>query len=80
MISVASMELAGLSAGARVGDEDLTRAIEDALAGFDATEVHLVATKGQIPRKTLEELRTRLRPGLEVVEVWPAAGRNPDLG
>ena len=80
VISVASMELAGLSAGARVGDEDLTRAVEDALAGFDATEVYLVATKGQIPPKTLDELETRLRPGLEVVEVRPAKGRNPDLG
>ncbi len=80
VISVASMELAGLSAGARIGDEDLTRAVEDALAGYDATEVYLVATEGQIPRKTLDELRARLRPGLGVVEVRHAPGLNAELG
>lgn len=80
VISVASMELAGLSAGARTGDEDVFKAIEDELAGFDATEVYLVAREGQIPRRTLDELQTRLQPGLGVVEVRPAPGPNADLG
>lgn len=74
VISVASMELAGLSAGASTGDEDLFKAIEDELAGFDATEVCLVAARDQLGDEMVRELRDRLRPDLSVVEVPRPSG------
>lgn len=80
VISVASMELAGLTAGATVGDEDLTRAIEDELAGFDATEVYLVGPGDLVGAETLEALRSRLRPGLGLIEVRPPSDRLGRLG
>lgn len=74
VISVASLELAGLPAGASTGDEDVFKAIEDELAGFDATEVCLVATGNQLGEETVAELRDRLRPALDVVYVSRPAG------
>jgi hypothetical protein len=69
VISVASMELAGLTTGATMGDEDLTRAIEDTLADFDATEVHLVGTATELAEERLSGLQSRLRPGLGTIAV-----------
>lgn len=69
VISVASLELAGLSAGAGVGDEDLTQAIEDELAEFDATEVYLVAVAGDLQPDQLDDLRDRVRPPLHLITV-----------
>jgi len=79
VISVASMELAGLTAGARIGDEDLARAVEDELAEFDATEVYLVGTQAQVAEEGLAGLRDRLRPELILVPVPRLAGRTESL-
>jgi len=69
VISVASLELAGLPAAAGVGDEDLTLAIEDELAGFDATEVFLVAAPDDLQPDLLSDLHERIRPPLHLIEV-----------
>lgn len=43
VITVASLAKAGVAAQARVGDEDLVQAVEDALGSFAATDVILVS-------------------------------------
>lgn len=78
VISVASLELAGLPAGARVGDEDLTLAIEDELAGFDATEVHLVTVPGELESDLLDDLHERVRPPIHLITV--SRPGSPPLG
>ncbi|HEV2727119.1 MAG TPA: hypothetical protein VGV34_02435 [Solirubrobacterales bacterium] len=48
VLSAANLAKAGVSASARVGDEDLTQSTEDALRSFPATEVLLVTgTRGK---------------------------------
>jgi hypothetical protein len=42
VVTVASLAKAGVAAEARVGDEDLVQAVEDATQSFPATEVFLV--------------------------------------
>lgn len=68
VISVATLMLAGLPADARMGDEDIVRAIEDELAGFDATEVFLVTARPTDALASLvRELDARLAPSLRVI-------------
>jgi hypothetical protein len=43
VITIASLAKAGIVAEARVGDEDLTQAVEDQLQGFAATDLILIA-------------------------------------
>lgn len=72
VISVATLALSGLEAEAHVGDEDITRAIEDELADFDATEVYLVtADRGPSVERLEAGLRSNLAPGFRLIEVHP---------
>ncbi len=68
VVSVASLALAGVDASARVGDEDLVQAVEDELAGFDATEVFLM-TRGDPDSEAAEQLRDRLLPTFHHVDL-----------
>lgn len=68
VVSVASLTLAGVDASARVGDEDLVQAVEDELAGFDATEVFLV-TRDDPGSPAAEQLRGRLLPRFTHVDL-----------
>lgn len=71
VISVATLALSGLEAEAHVGDEDITRAIEDELAEFDATEVYLVtADRGPSVERLEEQLRSTLAPRFRLIAVY----------
>jgi hypothetical protein len=66
VITVASLAKAGVSAEARVGDEDLVQAVEDAIQSFPATEVILVTGDGDEDPGAAAgaaELEDRLRAG-----------------
>jgi hypothetical protein len=68
VITVASLAKAGLAAEARVGDEDLVQAVEDALGEFAATDVVLVTGgDAEDPGAAMAaaELAARLRPRFE---------------
>jgi len=69
VISVASLTLAGVDAGAQVGDEDLVQAVEDQLVTYDATSVILVTRAGDGYDEAAESLRERLRPVFRRVEL-----------
>lgn len=68
VVSVASLNLAGVDATARVGDEDLVQAVEDELVTYDATEVFLV-TREDPDSPAAEQLRERLRPQFHHVDL-----------
>jgi hypothetical protein len=62
VITVASLAKAGVAADARVGDEDLVQAVEDAIGGFPATEVILLAgAEDEAAGRAAAELDSRLR-------------------
>lgn len=64
VITVASLAKAGVAADARVGDEDLVQAVEDAIGGFAATAVILVAGEDdEAAERAAAELESRLRVG-----------------
>lgn len=66
VITVASLAKAGISAEARVGDEDLVQAVEDTLGEFAATEVILVTgddADDPHAARGAAELGARLRTG-----------------
>ncbi len=69
VISIASLSLAGLSAEAEVGDEDVVQAVEDQLRDFDATEVYLLGRPDDHSRSIAATLGERLGPPLNYVEV-----------
>jgi hypothetical protein len=69
VISIASLTLAGLSAEAELGDEDVIQAVEDQLSDFDATEVFLLSPPDDRYRSIADSLRNRLRPPLRHVEM-----------
>jgi hypothetical protein len=75
--AVAALTKAGISAEARVGDEDLVQAVEDQIGSFPATEVVLVSAAGEGERSTASaaaELESRLRPRFRWLRVsGPAA-------
>ena len=77
VITVASLAKAGVNAEARVGDEDLVQAVEDAVGQYPATEVILVtAAADQDPAAdaAAAELGERLRtPFLRLRVSDPAA-------
>jgi hypothetical protein len=60
--TVAALAKAGVSADARVGDEDVVQAVEDQLQSYPATEVLLVdgGGDGKDANGAAEELRSRL--------------------
>ena len=68
VVSVASLNLAGVDASARVGDEDLVQAVEDQLATFNATEVFLL-TRSDPDSPTASQLRERLLPRFHHVDL-----------
>lgn len=77
VITVASLAKAGVAAEARVGDEDLVQAVEDAVQSFAATEVILVTADGDRDSAAADaarELGSRLRaPFLNLQISDPAA-------
>jgi hypothetical protein len=77
VITVASLAKAGVAAEARVGDEDLVQAVEDALQSYPATEVILVTADGgdePTAASAVAELQSRLRaPFLHLRVSDPAA-------
>jgi len=69
VISIASLTLAGISAEAEVGDEDVIQAVEDQLRDFDATEVFFLSHPEEGARAIAQSLRARLGPPLVHVEI-----------
>jgi hypothetical protein len=69
VISIASLTLAGISAEAEVGDEDVTQAVEDQLRDFDATEVFFLSRTDDRSAAVAETLRRRLGPPLRFIEL-----------
>jgi hypothetical protein len=72
VLTVAALAKAGVSAEARVGDEDLVQAVEDQIGEFAASEVILVtgeAERERPPAGAEEELASRLRPRFERLRV-----------
>lgn len=68
--TVAALAKAGVTAEARVGDEDVVQAVEDQLRGFPASEVVLVSEGGEGSdgaRAAAAELSSRLRAGFHHV-------------
>jgi hypothetical protein len=79
VISAASLAKAGVSARARVGDEDVVQSVEDALRDYPASEVVLVGGETARPegQTAAEELDWRLRvPFIQVPEMGAAAARH----
>jgi hypothetical protein len=77
VIAVASLAKAGVAAEARVGDEDLVQAVEDAVQSYAATEVILVTADEEddpTAASAAAELESRLRaPFLHLRISDPAA-------
>jgi hypothetical protein len=59
--TVAALAKAGVAAEARVGDEDVVQAVEDALQSYPATEVVLVSGDGEEIGSAASELESRLQ-------------------
>jgi hypothetical protein len=78
VLTVASLAKAGVAAEAKVGDEDLVQAVEDAIGSFAATEVILVTGRGEedpAAARAAAELESRLRVGFRRLLVSdPAIG------
>ncbi|MGV1050053.1 MAG: hypothetical protein ACOYD4_16185 [Solirubrobacterales bacterium] len=78
VITVASLAKAGVAAEARVGDEDLVQAVEDAVQSFAATEVILV-TAGEAhdsaAADAARELEARLRAPFLSLQISDPAAR-----
>lgn len=86
VLSAAALAGAGISAGARLGDEKIVQAVEDELRTFPATEVLLVEkAEGGAPRPAeLADLRSRLSVSLRLLGDWarlePATGGDARFG
>lgn len=67
--TVAALAKAGVTAEARVGDEDVVQAVEDQLQGYPASEVVLVSEGGEggDGENAAAELSSRLRVGFRHV-------------
>lgn len=69
VLTLASLARAGVDATARIGDEDIVQTVTDQLQEYPATEVFLVTDTAEGDAATaVEELRSRLRAPLRVVE------------
>lgn len=78
VITVASLAKAGVAAEARVGDEDLVQAVEDALQSFAATKVILVTAGAEhdpAAAGAVRELDSRLRARFLSLQVSDSAAR-----
>jgi hypothetical protein len=78
VITVASLARTGLSAEARVGDEDLVQAVEDQLESFDATTVVLVTGAPEEDpggEAAAAELEQRLQTGFKRLVISGPAAR-----
>lgn len=80
VISVASLAKVGVTAEARVGDEDIVQAVSDQVGSFMATEVVLVTAGDEADPSAAAaagELADRLRTGFRrlVVDEQPARDR-----
>ncbi len=69
VVTVAALAKAGVSAEARVGDEDIVQAVEDQLQSYPATEVVLVSGEGEGEREAAAALRLRLRAEFHHVQL-----------
>jgi hypothetical protein len=78
VLTVASLAKAGVTAEARVGDEDLVQAVEDQLGSFAATEVILATGSDEedpAGAAAAAELDSRLRAGFRRLVVSGPAAR-----
>lgn len=69
VVTVAALARAGVSAEARVGDEDIVQAVEDQLQSYPATEVVLVGADEGGEGEAAAQLRARLRAGFHYVRL-----------
>ena len=69
VVTVAALARAGVSAEARVGDEDIVQAVEDQLQSYPATEVVLVGADEDGEGEAAEQLRSRLRAEFHYVRL-----------
>jgi len=72
VVTVAALAKAGISAEARVGDEDVVQAVEDQLQSFPAAEVILVVGYTEAAEgEAVAELESRLQAGFHLVVLSP---------
>lgn len=69
VVTVAALAKAGVSADARVGDEDVVQAVEDQLRSYPATDVVLVSGAEEDAGEAAVELRSRLRAAFHHVHL-----------
>ena len=69
VVTLAALAKAGVTAEARVGDEDVVQAVEDQLQSYPATEVVLVSGEAEDAGEAAAELRSRLRPEFHHVQL-----------
>lgn len=69
VMTVAALAKAGVTAEARVGDEDVVQAVEDQLQSYPATEVVLVGGHTAAEDRAAEQLRSRLRAEFHHVQL-----------
>ncbi len=69
VVTVAALAKAGVSAEARVGDEDIVQAVEDQLQSYPATEVVLVGADEGGEGEAAARLRERLRAEFHYVRL-----------
>jgi hypothetical protein len=69
VVTVAALARAGVTAEARVGDEDVVQAVEDQLQTYPATEVVLVSREGGGVDDAVVELRSRLETEFHHVQL-----------
>jgi len=67
--TLAALAKAGVTAEARVGDEDVVQAVEDQLQSYAATEVVLVSGGAEDAGEAAAELRSRLRAEFHHVQL-----------
>lgn len=75
VLSVAALAAAGVAARARVGDEDMTQAVEDTLRSFPATEVVVVDGAKPTDDDAVESIRARLRVPMRHIQADACTGR-----
>ncbi len=69
VVTLAALAKAGVTAEARVGDEDVVQAVEDQLQSYPATEVVLVSGEAEDAGEAAAELRSRLRADFHHVQL-----------
>lgn len=69
VVTLAALAKAGVTAEARVGDEDVVQAVEDQLQSYPATEVVLVSSGAEDAGEAAAELRSRLRADFHHVQL-----------